>query len=132
MNVWDNEDIGKRIKRIREERSLTQERLGRLTGLSESTINRIETGATRFLGDFRERIAGALDISEDYLQNGDSHAERETRKLIDELRSEFQITQSEEERLQGMATEAIKFRNNARIPLSKLELQSLLMVIRGR
>ena len=83
MNVWDNEDIGKRIKRIREEQSLTQERLGRLTGLSESTINRIETGVTRFLGDFRERIAGALDISEDYLQNGDSHAEREHRKLID-------------------------------------------------
>lgn len=129
--IWGKESIGERVRRLRLDRGLTQEDLAHKTELSEETINRIETGVTRVLGEFRERIAAALDVSEEYLQNGDSPAERETMHLIAEDRERLAISQTEEPRLKQMASEAIKYRNNARVPLSRLEVEALLMVLRG-
>ena len=40
--VWDYESVGQRVKRLREDRKLSQKSLALKTGLSEQTINRIE------------------------------------------------------------------------------------------
>ncbi len=129
--AWDEETIGQRIRRLREERGLTQKKLGSLAELSEQSINRLETGVIKWVKEFGERLAKALDVPEDYLLNGDSHAERETTRLIESLSPDLKITPTEAARLREMASRAIKQRNNARIPLNRLEVESLLMVIRG-
>ena len=129
--VWDYESVGQRVTRLREERKLSQKSLASKTGLSEQTINRIEKDATRILGEYADRLAEALQVSNEYLKDGDSHSERQTLKLIDEMRAELGITANERERLAIMACGAIKQRNNARLPLSKVELESLLAIIRS-
>lgn len=130
--VWDEETEGQRIKRLREEQKLTQEKLGRIVDLSEQTINRIETGVVRQLGEFRERLSRALGVSLDYLLQGHPYAERETMRAIASLRTERPISADEASQLRVMASQALKLRNNAKVPLSPLEIQSLLMVIRGQ
>ena len=129
--IWDEETIGQRIRRLRAERGLTQNQLGQRAGLSEQSINRIETGTTKVLLEYLERLAEALRVTDDYLRNGDTHAERETSRLIVCVSSDLHITPEEVNKLKGMASEALKLRNNARVPLNQLEIESLLMVIRG-
>ena len=129
--IWGEETIGQRVRRLREERSLTQKDLVQLTGLSEITINRIETGSTKIIVEFIERLAGALQVSKDYLRRGDTPADRETLQTIDALCQEHNITSAEADRLRELASGAIKQRNNAKVPLNRLEIEVLLMVIRG-
>ena len=57
---WDQETIGKRIRRLREKRGLTQGQLGETTDLSEASIDRIEKEAARLLGEYIERLANRL------------------------------------------------------------------------
>jgi len=129
--TWDKETTGQRLKRLRELRRLSQQELGGRTDLSERSINRIEKDVSPLLKEDRVRIALALGVTEDYLLNGDSHAERETVRLIDELKSELVITSDEELRLKELAYGSIRQRKNARVPLNSVDLKALLEVIRG-
>ena len=129
--AWDEEPVDRRVRRLRIALGLSQEDLGQRIGFSEMTINRIETGITPLVGEFLERLADGLEQTEEYLLNGDSHAERETRRSIGYLREKHEITDAEELRLLELSSGTLKLRSNARVPLSELELESLLMVIRG-
>jgi transcriptional regulator with XRE-family HTH domain len=56
--------VGKRLKRLRESRGLTQDQLADLIGVKERTVSRWETGASRGLydDDVLEQLAAALKI----------------------------------------------------------------------
>ncbi|MGW3023227.1 helix-turn-helix domain-containing protein [Streptomyces sp. NPDC001221] len=54
--------IGDHVRAARLARHLTQETLGKLTGLDRKTINRIEQGAHATLVDHLILIADTLDI----------------------------------------------------------------------
>lgn len=56
--------VGKRLKRLRESRDLTQDQLADLIGVKERTISRYETGASRGLYDdgVLEQLAAALKV----------------------------------------------------------------------
>jgi transcriptional regulator with XRE-family HTH domain len=56
--------VGKRLKRLRESRDLTQDQLADLIGVKERTVSRWETGASRGLydDDVLEQLAAALKI----------------------------------------------------------------------
>jgi len=54
--------IGDRIRAVRTERKLSQEKLGELVDLDRKTINRIEQGTHATLIDHLLLIADALDI----------------------------------------------------------------------
>lgn len=54
--------IGDRIRAARQDRKLSQEKLGELTGLDRKTVNRIEQGAHSTLVDHLLLIAEALDV----------------------------------------------------------------------
>lgn len=61
-------EVGKRIKKCREEKGLTQEELGISLGLNKSTIQRYETGKiSRIKLPVLEAIAEKLSVNPDYL-----------------------------------------------------------------
>jgi transcriptional regulator with XRE-family HTH domain len=128
------ETIGARVRKLRERQGLTQLSLGRKTGLSERAINKIEAdmflvGALR---DVIERLSEALGVKPDVLERGEFHSERETRSEIVRLRNEGVLANDDEmRRLDEMAVFAIKRRNNALVPLNRLELEALLETMRG-
>jgi putative transcriptional regulator len=54
--------FGVRVRQVREQRGLTQERLGELAGVDRKTVNRIETGVHSILLDRLFALADALKI----------------------------------------------------------------------
>lgn len=55
--------VGDRIRTVRLDRDLTQERLAELAGLDRQSVNRIEVGVASPRLDSLLRIADALDVS---------------------------------------------------------------------
>ena len=62
--------IGDRIRLARYEKCLTQKQLGEHCGIAEPTIRRYELGKLNPKYSTLEKIAAALDVTADYLQNG--------------------------------------------------------------
>lgn len=59
--------IGKRIRYIRMERGMTQEKMAEVAGISTNYISRIELGNARFSLAVLIRMSNALDVSTDYI-----------------------------------------------------------------
>ena len=59
--------LGKRIKELRTERKLTQEKLSEMVGVSPTHLSNIETGTTRVSLNAIISIANALHITSDDL-----------------------------------------------------------------
>lgn len=57
--------LSNQIKRIREQKGYSQERLAELSGLSLRTIQRVENGETQPHGDTLHRLTDALGVSMD-------------------------------------------------------------------
>lgn len=65
----DNKDniIGRRIKALRNNRKVTQDKLGDAVGLKKAAISRIENGSAMPGRESLEKIANYFDVSVDYL-----------------------------------------------------------------
>ena len=131
LRYWDEESIGDRISRLRRERNLSEDKLAAKTGLSIETIIRIEKGVTKAIGEYRDRIADVLGVTEGYLLNGEPYAERATMETVREMREAGQITDEEVRLLRPLISQYIKTRSNAKVPLNHRELESILVVVRG-
>nr|WP_325180296.1 helix-turn-helix transcriptional regulator [uncultured Oscillibacter sp.] len=57
----------RRLKRLREKRGYSQNKMQMLTGIDQSNYSKIETGKRTWTIDQCKRIAFALDTSMDYL-----------------------------------------------------------------
>jgi len=55
-------NIGKRIKEIRKQRGLSQEKLSEMIDIEQHTLSYIETGNNFFTAETLEKIINALDI----------------------------------------------------------------------
>lgn len=64
-------DISTRIRAARRERGLTQDQLAQTVGVSRSAVAQWETGRTGQVTGNLSRIAGALEVSVEYLMYGD-------------------------------------------------------------
>ena len=62
--------VGDRIRRVRQERNLTQKELGERTGIAEPTIRRYELGKLNPKYETLEKIANALDCNAQFLYDG--------------------------------------------------------------
>lgn len=78
----DNKQIGKRIKKAREDKGITQEQLAELADLSATHVSVIERGVKTLKLDAFVSIANALEVSADAL-------------LIDVVNQAHQSTASE-------------------------------------
>ena len=81
--AYDYKLIGERIKKVRQKKGLTQEKLAESLNVSIAYLSRIENGATRLNLKRLNQICNVLDVSEAYLLNGSS--EESKTYLNDEL-----------------------------------------------
>ncbi len=109
--------FGENLKRIREEKGLTQKELAKLSGVSERMIQRYENGFTNPRLEAGKRIAQALNVSvhdlmtdnemfvaksfEEYGQGGRQSAEA----LINNVRGLFAGGSISEEEMDGVMRE---------------------------
>lgn len=61
--------FGRRIRRVRKQKELTQEELADKTGLSQTTIGLLEVGKRRVSLKTLQKIASALGVKVKYLIN---------------------------------------------------------------
>ena len=126
---------GLRIRHLRTQCGLTQSRLGSLVGLTERTINRIEVGIEpieRFQDSYLILIAKELGTTVESILEGNLPSEESTSGEIKKMWEEHLIWSEYELRsLEEVATVTLRQRNNANIPLSRLDLMALLEAIRG-
>ncbi len=71
------EDLGKLLRRIREERGMTQEKLAELVGVDQAVISIYETGARRMKLDTLARMLAPLGMRPEIVivyDGGDTNA----------------------------------------------------------
>lgn len=61
QEVVELNDVGSRIRALRQRRGFSQEQLGEVTGFSQPKISKMENGACDSLSDLRT-VARALDV----------------------------------------------------------------------
>lgn len=94
--------IGKRIRRYRWEKDISQEELAETVGVSTTHMSHIETGATKLSLSVFVKISEALNISADLLLKDDLQQK-------DYLQSETTATESErQKRILSELTKAAK------------------------
>ena len=131
MAIWNNESVGTRIKRLREKKGLTQEKLALATGLSEPAIARLETGMAKAVAEYRDRLAEALGTTADYLLNGESYDVQQSMKIVANNRLAWNLTEEEEKELRLLIENLAKARSNVKVPLKQREIENLLEIIRS-
>lgn len=71
----DFREIGRRVRRLRKEHSLTQEALAETAGISVPYVSHIERGMKRPSLSILLRLSAALDVTVDTLLRGNQPAE---------------------------------------------------------
>ena len=82
--------LGKRIKELRTERKLTQDKLSEMVGFGQRTLSKLERGQTFITADHLAKLLTALDIGIEDLFNFGYLQEKEVLKeeLITAIRKE--------------------------------------------
>lgn len=66
-------ELGKRIRKARKAKKITQEQLGKAANVSDATINRYENGIRQPDPEMLSLLADILDVSVDYLLGRTDH-----------------------------------------------------------
>ena len=75
---------GDRLKKLREQKKLTQEQLGRVFNISHATINRYEKEQRQPDTEILNKLADFFDVSTDYLFGRINETRTESIKLKEE------------------------------------------------
>jgi transcriptional regulator with XRE-family HTH domain len=67
----DKKTLGAKVRRLREEKALTQVELAEMTGITAIHLGRIERGVSYPHPRTRRRIAEALGVDPKYLRKGE-------------------------------------------------------------
>ena len=130
----ESETPGSRIRAKRVELGIAVDQLAGLVGLSNRAIRGIEAGTIpiNMIVDYLPKIAEELRTTQEALLNGELHSERSTRQELQRMQIEGIIRDDGElESMQELATQMIRKRSRADIPLNRQELLNLIEVIRG-
>ena len=77
--------LGKRIKRARKCRNLTQERFAEILDVTTEHVSRIETGAFRPSLILLEKISAVLEVDEAEIMFGNKSDEEEVKDLMNKI-----------------------------------------------
>ena len=77
--------LGKRIKKARKEKGLTQEKFAEMADIATEYESRIETGAARPSLVLIEKISAILEVDEAEIMFGDKSEEGEVKDLTDKI-----------------------------------------------
>lgn len=89
-------DIGERIKKVRQEKGLSQKALGQLLGVSQQHIAQYETGKRKPKYDTLKKIIHALDVPLLDIVGEDELEIMVTAQMREEARQEFNIIPKDE------------------------------------
>ena len=78
-----------------------------------------------------EVFTKVLNISLDELAHGGTPAQRETKQMIREKLQRGECNEQDAIDLENLAPKALKLRSNGKVPLSHLELDVLLIAVKG-
>nr|WP_319572369.1 helix-turn-helix transcriptional regulator [uncultured Draconibacterium sp.] len=90
-------DIGSKIREAREAKGLTQQELAKEVGISHPQIVRYETKGVQPPADVLGRIADTLDVSVDFLVNGNSTEKAQNTLKDTELLKQFKTVEKMDE-----------------------------------
>lgn len=90
--------LGKKIKRMRQNRGLTQEQLAEAVDVSQRTLSGIEIGENFVTADTLDKIIKALDTTPEELFSL-SHL-KSSKELFDEISADIKKLQDEPEKLE--------------------------------
>ncbi|MBR0282215.1 MAG: helix-turn-helix transcriptional regulator [Oscillibacter sp.] len=77
--------LGKRIKKARKEKGLTQEKFAEMAGIATEYESRIETGAARPSLTLIETISAVLEVDEAEIMFGSKAEEEEVKDLTNKI-----------------------------------------------
>ncbi len=77
--------IGQRIKRLRTDKNLTQEKLSEVLGISTEHLSRIESGAYRPSIGLIEKASEVLQVEEEYIMFGNYNDSGVDKEIYDKL-----------------------------------------------
>ena len=77
--------LGKRIKKARKEKGLTQEKFAEMIDIATEYESRIETGAARPSLTLIEAISSVLEVNEAEIMFGSKSEEKEAQDLMDKI-----------------------------------------------
>lgn len=101
-------DIGKKIKLLRDKKGLQQLELANKVGVSQSKMNKIETGYQKKIEpDILNDVAKALNVKVDYLLNDDQE-EDDKQYIINKIANEFPNADLMFNDLANMTTEELE------------------------
>ena len=89
-------DIGERIKKVRQEKGLSQKALGQLLGVSQQHIAQYETGKRKPKYDTLKKIIHALDVPLFDIVGEDELEIMVTAQMQEEIRQEVNIIPKDE------------------------------------
>lgn len=80
-----------RVKQLREEKHITQEKLAKAVGIDRTTISKVESGERELTLDHLQRISKFFDVSFDYVL-GTSNERKNTIQIIDMTNAKDGVT----------------------------------------
>lgn len=92
------EELGKKIKRIRQNKMITQENLAEKAEISQRTLSGIETGENFVTAETLDKIVNVLDITYEELFSLSHLKSRE--ELLKEINSDIRKISSDREKLE--------------------------------
>lgn len=90
---FDQREFGKRLKKLRTMRGLTQEKLAEELNVSWDHISRVERGCRSCSVDLMIAIAGYFGVSTDYLLTG-KEMNRERNRILSVIQELSEIAQA--------------------------------------
>lgn len=81
--------FGKRLKKARQDKGLSQSQLGDTVGVHYTQIGRYESKGVQPAGDVLSKIAAALSVSSDFLISGTTHEMADATLADKELLQQF-------------------------------------------
>ena len=82
--------FGKRLKKARQNKDISQSELGKIVGIHYTQIGRYESKGVKPSGEVLAKIANALGVTSDFLMSGSSQDQAEATLSDRELLSQFQ------------------------------------------
>lgn len=82
--------FGQRLKKARQDKGISQSKLGKLVGVHYTQIGRYESKGVKPSGDILAKIANTLSVTSDYLMSGSSQEQAEASLSDRELLNQFQ------------------------------------------
>jgi DNA-binding XRE family transcriptional regulator len=116
----NNVTAGQRIKALRTERKITQEKLAQQAGISVGFLSDLENDKTNVGADKLLDIAEALDVSLDYLMKGDVVAQAPKAVALElpaslvRLADRVGLTVTQARQLLGMRQQLLGFRSDTK------------------